>query len=242
MRRVRTLGLARGLERLEAFTDAVFAIAITLLILELQAPHAAHGQSHFDLWAALRALWPQYMAFGFSALAIGVYWLHHHYMGGIYVKADHVFSLLNLAFMLTIAIIPFPVRVYMENMGDPTARGPAATFLTFTLVAPSVAWLGKWFYGAAQGRLLDPRLDPRFLRRLSLRFSVTTGAYVAAALISLWWPLTGLGVAALLTALFLLPPPVPEMLPHSEGEHGPGREHGHEHYAHERPPGPPSAR
>src|SRR5262249_13474245 len=80
-----------GTERIEAFSDGVFAIAITLLILEVKVPHA--GDPGFSLARALLRLWPQYLAYVLSFVMIGIYWANHHYVFKLYARTDHVFNL-----------------------------------------------------------------------------------------------------------------------------------------------------
>src|SRR4051794_36584930 len=108
---VETHGAERGLDRFEGFSDAVFAIALTLLIVEIKvtgSPEGARGYS--DLAGAMAEQWREYLALVLCYVVIGAYWLQHHYSGRIYAKTDHCSGALNLLFLLAIVVIPYPIR------------------------------------------------------------------------------------------------------------------------------------
>src|SRR5256885_16182217 len=92
--------------RVEAFSDGVFAIAITLLILELKIPENKVSEDA-SLKSYLLDLWPQYFAYILSFLVIGIYWANHHYIFKLYVQTDHFFLMLNLLFLMSISFLPF---------------------------------------------------------------------------------------------------------------------------------------
>jgi uncharacterized membrane protein len=104
----KTLGAERALNRFEGFSDAVFAIALTLLIVEIKAPGSPEGpHGYSDLLKAMAEQWREHLALVLCYVTIGAYWLQHHYSGRIYAKSDHGFSALNLLFLLAIVAIPF---------------------------------------------------------------------------------------------------------------------------------------
>src|SRR4051812_10998494 len=109
--------------RLEFFCDGVFAIAITLLVIEIKVPHLDHIHSPADLSHALAALWPSYLAFVFSFGAVLVSWINHTYLFSLIDKSSRLFYYANGFFMLTVAFIPFPTAVLAEYIGTPFA-GP----------------------------------------------------------------------------------------------------------------------
>jgi uncharacterized membrane protein len=205
-----TSGAERGLGRFEAFTDAVFAIALTLLFVELKAPGAPDGPPEPNgLAAALLEQWRSYVALGVSFSVIGIYWLQHHYTGRLYAKTDHLFSLFNLVFLFGIMLIPFPARAWAEHIGRP-GEETGAILLAWGLVVPSFGWMLKWSYGSHHHRLIEEKLKPGFVRRLTLQYSLSAAVLFAAALVSLAFPRTGLALSLLVTALYILPPPTPE--------------------------------
>src|SRR4051794_16540991 len=92
--------------RLQAFSDGVFAIAITLLVLELHAPTSSHG-----LWSGLVDEWPQFAAYLTSFLVIGIMWVNHHSMFKQFARSDRVLLFLNLLLLLWTALLPFPTSL-----------------------------------------------------------------------------------------------------------------------------------
>ena len=117
-------------QRIEAFSDGVFAIAITLLVLEIRVPHvldAGAGAEPTSLAAALLDLWPSYFGYVFSFVTIGIYWANHHHIFSLYQRTDHYFVLLNVLFLLFISFVPFPTAVLAEYIDEPVQRQTAAS-------------------------------------------------------------------------------------------------------------------
>src|SRR4029079_18102097 len=126
--RAQAHGAERGLDRFEGFSDAVYAITLTLLIVEImviRSPEGPHGYS--DLTHAIAEQWREFLALGLCYVVIGAYWLQHHYSGRIYAKSDHWFGSLNLLFLLAIVVIPYPIRVWCFHLGTGFERGAAVT-------------------------------------------------------------------------------------------------------------------
>lgn len=201
---------ARKTDRLEAFSDAVLAIAITVPVVRLTSPQVpASG----DLGQAYAALWPDYIAYGFSVAVIGLYWAHSHFSGKIIEKTDHVFNLLTILFLAAVSITPFPARAFVEHMaGDANSR-TAGVIYTSLLAIPSLVWLIRWSYAVGRG-LPDPRLDPTYLRQVTIKYAVTAAVFVAGVALSALvdWRV-GFGVTALVTLTYLIPPMRPRYKP-----------------------------
>jgi uncharacterized membrane protein len=105
--------------RVEAFSDGVFAIAITLLILEIRAPHAG---LEGGLWAGLLTLWPSYVAFLLSFFVILIMWVNHHELMRLVRAVNYPFLFANGLVLLTVTFVPFPTAVLAERHGG-GARG-----------------------------------------------------------------------------------------------------------------------
>jgi hypothetical protein len=105
--------------RLEAFSDGVFAIAITLLVLEIAVPHVEHDAS---LTNALLDLWPSYFGYAVSFITIGVMWINHHHMFKDIERVDHGLLALNLLLLICISFVPFPTAVLAEYVGEDEFR------------------------------------------------------------------------------------------------------------------------
>jgi len=117
----------RQFDRLVFFSDAVFAIAITLLVLDLRLPPAIHGEVRFD------GVQDKILGFGLSFAVIGLYWLSHHHLFGRLKAEDAIVRIVNLAFLASIAFLPFPTSVIAEY---PSTTGPVRFY------ALSVALVG----------------------------------------------------------------------------------------------------
>lgn len=208
-------GVARGTGRMEAFADAVLAIAFTLPIVEIPVP-----EPNGDYAGQLASLWPHYVGYALSSLIIGVFWAHHHFSGAIYRTTGHWFNLATVLFLAVIGFIAYPARVFGEHLADPVAREDGAIFLACALAAASCSWLLKWTVGRRSGHV-DDRLDPAYVDRLDRMYLRSTLASVASAALSfVWWP-AGLALAAALTARYMLPPETPvyrAQAPTVEGE------------------------
>lgn len=193
-------------KRIEFFSDGVFAIAITLLIIEIKVPHLQHGtDGAIGLGAALLDLWSHYFAYVLSFLMIGIYWVNHHYLFGLFKRTDHTFGLLNVFFLMCIAFVPFPTAVLGEYLTDEHNRHSAVIFYALGLTLPAFAWFLIWFYASRNFRLLDKNLNPQFVAYLTRKFLITDIIYFSALLISLWNSLLGLAICVGLTLLYLLP-------------------------------------
>jgi uncharacterized membrane protein len=200
-------------QRIEAFSDGVFAIAITLLVLEIRVPHVLEAggatTEPASLAAALLDLWPSYFGYVFSFVMIGIYWANHHYIFSLYQRTDHYFVLLNVLFLMFISFVPFPTAVLAEYIDEPAQRQTAITLYTFGLFLPAFAWLLMWLYASRGHHLIDRDLDPQFIRRLTLQFLLSNLFYLTAFVLSLWSGIIGMLMCVGLSAVYLLPRPKP---------------------------------
>src|SRR5262245_32460803 len=103
---------SKSLSRLEAFSDGVFAIAITLLILEISLPHTVES----NLWAGILSLWPSFLAFGLSFFVILVSWISHHDLLALVRETSRSLQLANGFVLLYITFIPFATGVLADNL------------------------------------------------------------------------------------------------------------------------------
>lgn len=206
-------------ERLEFFSDAVFAIAITLLILEIKVPQT-HGAENAltSLAAELLHLYPSYFGYVFSFLMIGIYWVNHHQIFKLYRRSNHVFLLLNIFFLMCVAFLPFPTAVLVEYLTNPEYRQTAITFYTFGLFLPAFAWLLIWLYASGGHRLISEKLAGAFIKRQTLKFTATVALYLSAVLLSLWNGTAALVFSVGLTLLYLIPSKKPESNANSGGD------------------------
>jgi uncharacterized membrane protein len=207
--RAREHGAERGLDRFEGFSDAVYAIALTLLIVEIKVPGSPEGpHGYSDLAHAMAEQWREFLALGLCYVVIGAYWLQHHYSGRIYAKSDHWLGALNLLFLLAIVVIPYPIRVWCFHLGS-GFEPVASVTLVAGLALTACTWMGKWFYAMPGRRLMDERLAPDFLRQMTRRYGMATLIQIAAVPVAIAAPRVGVAVALLCVAFFLLAQPRP---------------------------------
>ena len=182
--------------RVEAFSDGVFAIAITLLILEIRVPHGDH-----DLWAGLRALWPSYIAFVMSFAVILIMWVNHHELLRMVRGVSYPFLFANGLLLLTVTFVPFPTAVLAQHLATPEARTAVALYCG-TFVVNSLAW-GLVFSTMVRGRLFHAGVDAGTIQRVRRAYLAGPLVYVLATLVALRQPLLGLALNASLWLLWI---------------------------------------
>jgi uncharacterized membrane protein len=214
----KTYGAERGLKRFEGFSDAVFAIALTLLIVEIKVPGSPEGpQGYSNLMRAMAEQWREHLALVLCYFVIGAYWLQHHYTGRIYAKSDHWFGALNLLFLLAVVAILYPIRAWCFHMG--TSFEPDASItLVVGLAVTAGAWMAKWFYGKSDRRVMDDRLAPDFIHEMTCRYGVGALIQISAVPLAFVAPRPAVGIALLCVAFFLLPQPKPRYKPGEQPE------------------------
>jgi uncharacterized membrane protein len=177
--------------RLEAFSDGVFAIAITLLVIEIRPPELHEGER---LSSALWAQWPSYVGYLVSFLTIGVIWLNHHRVFEQVVQVDGPLLVLNLHLLLWTALIPFPTAVVAEHLegGGEPARTAAALYAGVFLLM-GVAFAALFARVTHDDRLLHRLPPPEAVRATRLRFMLGLGVYFVAFVLA--WASPPLSVA-----------------------------------------------
>ncbi|NGP17012.1 TMEM175 family protein [Devosia aurantiaca] len=213
----KTLGAERGLGRFEGFSDAVFAIALTLLIVEIKVPGSPEGPASFaSLTDAIAEQWREHLALFVCYGVIGAYWLQHHYSGRIFAKSDHGLSAANLLFLLAIVVVPYPIRIWCFHIGT-EFESSASVILVSGLALTACTWMIKWFYGMSGGRrVMDQRLDPGFLKQMMRRYGFATLIQIASIPVTAVAPRVGVALCLLCGAWFLLPQPKPRYRPGRE--------------------------
>ena len=166
--------------RIEAFSDGVFAIAITLLVLELKVPHLPDGGAGGSLTAALLRQWPSYVALVTSFFTILVMWANHHAIFRCVRKVNAPFLYANGLLLLVVTVVPFPTALLAEYYEKPGAPVAAAAYAgTF-----AVAGLGYnllWRAAIAGRRLLRPDVSEEKIREISRSYRLGVPGYLAAA-------------------------------------------------------------
>jgi uncharacterized membrane protein len=185
--------------RVEAFSDGVFAIAITLLVLELKVPPVDRNTSGQALGNALLRLWPSFAAFLTSFAAILIMWMNHHGIFRMVRRVSGPFLAANGFLLLTVTFVPFPTAVLASHMLGPSST-IAAAFYCGTYVLVSIAYNALW-EAATRGGLLRSGVPESHVRKIRRAYRAGFFVYVAATGLALWNAHAGL---ALSTALWLL--------------------------------------
>ncbi len=170
--------------RLEAFSDGVFAIAITLLILEIKVPAVGEGGAG-GLGAALLARWPAYVAYVISFLTIGVIWANHHAVMDHVRRADRGLLMVTVFFLLTVSFLPFPTAVLAEHLAGGPGHDRTVAALVFggSFFWMAIAFNVLWFY-IRRARLLHDPSHPG-ARTITESFRYGPALYLVITLVAL---------------------------------------------------------
>jgi TMEM175 potassium channel family protein len=170
--------------RLEAFSDGVFAIAITLLVLEIVVPHIDEPNA---LGPAILDLWPSYLAYATSFLTIGIMWTNHHSVFRQLGEVDHRFLFINLGLLMCISFVPFPTTLLADYAWGGNGEAAALTYgITLTITALFFNLL--WRYAAWGNRLIREDADPQEIDGISRAYLPGPFMYGAATLVALVSP------------------------------------------------------
>jgi uncharacterized membrane protein len=193
--------------RIEAFSDGVFSIIATLLVLDLRVPREAmlHGQ---PLLTALAEQWPIYLAYLASFLQVGVVWANHHTMFHHIRRSDHVLLVLNLLLLMCIAVLPFTTAILSEYARSSLSDLRVAAF-TYSAVLgiAGVFFVLIWRHADKHG-LIQPHTDKHQIAALGLHWLFVPLFYGAAFLLVFVSPYLGMSVYFLLLFYYALPGPV----------------------------------
>lgn len=171
--------------RLEAFSDGVFAVAITLLVLQFSAPEVQSGK----LLAALLGQWPQLVTYVASFLTVGVVWVNHHTIFRGLKAVDRTIQFINLVLLLTVVLVPYPTELLGRYLNSGQNGSVAAAFyaLVMTVMAISFQTLVAW--ALTHPNLLRPEVNVRRVRSVVPRFAlglVTYALSIGLAFVSAW--------------------------------------------------------
>ena len=188
-----------GTTRLETFSDGVFAIAATVLVLEISVgPHEGAG-----LGSALLHLWPSYLAYVTSFVTIGIIWMNHHHTVSLIGRVDRTMLFVNNLLLLTVAFLPFPtglVGTYLRRDGEQAA----ALAYAGTLVVMAALHLVWWRYARVNRRLIADGTSESALRAVDRAYLPGLPMYGAVFVLAFFSPLASV-VLTLAIAAFYLP-------------------------------------
>ena len=189
--------------RLESFSDGVFAVAITLLVLNIDVP-PAHGEG--SLGHELAANWSQYVAYAVSFLTIGIIWINHHVMISRLRTADHAILILNLLVLMTVGILPFATDLIAKHLHDADGRSLAAAVYAGAFLVMGLAFgsLNRLIL-MRRTEMLTDQIPLARRRQILLRAAGGSMPYAIAFGLAFVSAYATLGVCAAIAVFYALP-------------------------------------
>jgi uncharacterized membrane protein len=188
--------------RIEAFSDGVFAIAITLLILEIKVPPHDSIHSIDDLWNGLIRLWPSYFAFFLSFGIILVSWVNHHYLFNILIKSSRHFLYANGFLLMTITFMPFSTALLAEYIGTDYVK-PAVAFYCFGGVVNSAGWYLLLVTIHKPVRLISMGINEDMVAGVKRSTLMGMFVYIGTTALAFWFPIVALIINLLLWIVWI---------------------------------------
>jgi uncharacterized membrane protein len=188
--------------RLEAFSDGVFAIAITLLILNIEVPKAGEGM---PLAIKILEQWPAFLAYGVAFLTILIMWINHHALFKIIRHIDRAFLVLNGLLLMAVTFINYPTALMAHYLASPRNQSvPAAVIFSGSFVVVAFLFNVLWRYAAHNRRLLGAHVDDATITSITRRDLLGFALYVVALALSFVWVQGSLILNLLLALYFAL--------------------------------------
>ena len=194
----------RGPERLEAFSDGVFAIAITLLVLEIRVPPPEDLVSGARLLAALGDLWPSYLGYIVSFATIGIMWANHHNVIRLVATVSHGLILANLLLLGIIGFVPFPTALLAATLGSPSGQVGVLVYAG-TFVAIAIAFNVLWAQVRDGRGVLRDDVGQRTIEAINRSYRLGPPGFLVAFVAALINPALGMAVIIGLVGLYMLP-------------------------------------
>lgn len=193
--------------RLEAFADAVFAIAITLLVIEIRLPPHEEVLRIGGVGPTLLHLWPSYVGYLISFIVIGIMWANHHNMMKLIDRVDHGFITLTLLLLLCIAFLPFPTAVMAEHLADPDPheRAVAVAFYCGCFTLTGIFYFLVWWHAARGRRLIASHVPDEAVRAITRAYAPGSLLYLTATLLAFVHVGLSLAIVVGLAVLYMMP-------------------------------------
>lgn len=189
-----------GRNRVEALTDGVFAVAMTLLVLDIKVPELEQSLASTDLSYRLLALWPKFLSYAISFVILAVYWVGHHLQLSFIRSADRPLLWINIFFLLWVALVPFSTALLSEY----SKHRLAIAVYGGNLIAIGLTLALHWWY-ATNRRHVDPDIRPGLVRAAMFRVLMGPLLYLLGIVISFFSTELSLALYALVPVLYILP-------------------------------------
>ena len=192
---------ASGTSRLETFSDGVFAIAATLLVLEFAVKTGHHAQPLG--YQLLHQLWPSYLAYATSFLTIAIIWINHHHVMETIERVDRTFLFITALLLLVVAFIPFPTRLVAHSLQTHSDERAAVYAYGVTLLLMAFVFNVLWTYARRNRRLIGEDWPQAKIRAVTQACGVGVPLTGLILLLATWTPLGGVIFAFSLSAFYL---------------------------------------
>jgi uncharacterized membrane protein len=188
--------------RIEALSDGVFAIAMTLLILEIKVP-VFHGiiPTQMELTKSLLPLWPKFVAYIVSFITLGVYWVAHHLHFYTIKKADRNLLWINIVFLMCISLVPFTCALLGEYIHNQTA----IILFAVNMILIGLVLFFHWIYATTNYRLIHSDTDPKLIRSVVNVILMGPVVYLVAIIVSFFSPIISLILFFVVNFLYIMP-------------------------------------
>lgn len=197
------MSTANANTRLEMFCDGVFAIAITLLIIEIKVPHTDHIGSVKELWSAAGHLWTSYLAFLLSFIIILITWVGHHSFFKLVDKHSPKFLYANGLLLLSVVVMPFLTAFVAEYLNTPFAKVGIILYC-FSSLFNNIAWIVLYEATLASHRLAKNKGCETILIRIRNQSRYAFAIYAAIVALSFWFPFAAFYINTLLWIVWLV--------------------------------------
>ncbi len=191
--------------RIEAFSDGVFAVAITLLVLDIKVPALQEHNPDFSLRHELLAQWPVYLAFTMSFLTILIMWINHHRIFGLIKRNDDKFLILNGLLLFAVTIVPFSTSLLAAYIRHSEARTAVLVYAGTNLLM-ALCFNSLWRYAAHEGRLLALDHDRQVAEGITKSYRYGPIVYLIVFALAFVSPAASVGLALFMAIYFTIPP------------------------------------
>jgi uncharacterized membrane protein len=191
---------------MEAFSDGVISIIITVMIFDLKFRELAHGFTHNDVMQGFRLLWPKIGAYAFSFLVLGTMWLNHHHMYHLVQTVDEKLMWYNLNFLFWLSLIPLPTSMIGRNplLAESVALYGAAMFMVSFSFMAMRQYVHRRGLMHQESRKLNKELD-KVSKRVRIKSVIGLAAYAAAIPLAYRSVYISYPLFLVPTALFFIP-------------------------------------
>ncbi len=196
-------------ERLMAFCDGVFAIAITILVLEIKLPKHEDLIPLHGLYNYLCNIWPSYLSYAISFFIIGVYWSNHHWLFTFVTKTNHIMNMLHIWFLMNISFMPFTTAILGDYILIEEYKNAAVTAFCIAYLLPVPSILIIYLYATNNHRLVLKNLNQKFINRQKYKLIAGLAFAILALCFSFNYPNVSLSIIGIALITFLLPPETP---------------------------------